>query len=79
MVKIRLLLVLLIITMTLCSCDMTENKKLSCFDGAFFSEYSYVIGDTNFRVSLEAGAPDSTGERKIKLSFSEPETLSGII
>ncbi len=74
MVKIITCLLLLFALVFLPSCENRRDKSLDIFGGAFICEYSYELAKSHFRVTLERD-----GTRGVRLTFAEPDTLSGII
>ena len=73
MVKIITCLLLIFALVFLPSCENGREKSLDVFSGAFICEYSYELAGAHFRVTLER---DET--RRVRLTFAEPDTLSGI-
>ena len=76
--RLRFLLLVVLFSLLLSSCDSDRGAELECFDGAFACEYSYFEEGLTIRARLKASARGEDGKKEVELCFLEPSALSGV-
>ena len=77
--RIRKIVCVIIALLTLCGCGSIDSSVLNYAEHAFCADVEGQVDGIDFSARVQVSSADENGARSIRMEFSSPENLCGIV